>query len=150
MSFLTPEIERGLEPPNSGGEGGERGAWIGGGAVWWLTVHCRGSDGPYHRPAWDPGIYLSGDQTPALLDDNPGQRPPLWLQFSIFPQVLSGKESYCRVEDTGDMGKIPWRRKWQWRKSGHSNILAREIQWTEEPGRLRSMGWQKSQTRLST
>ena len=31
----------------------------------------------------------------------------------------------------------------------HSNILAWEIPWTEEPGRLQSMGLQKSQTRLS-
>ena len=31
----------------------------------------------------------------------------------------------------------------------HSNILVWEIPWTEEPGRLQSMGSQKSQTRLS-
>ena len=31
----------------------------------------------------------------------------------------------------------------------HSSILAWEIPWTEEPGRLWSMGLQKSQTRLS-
>ena len=31
----------------------------------------------------------------------------------------------------------------------HSNILALEIQGTEEPGGLQSMGSQKSQTRLS-
>ena len=31
----------------------------------------------------------------------------------------------------------------------HSNILAWEIPWTEEPGRLQSMGSQKSQTRVS-
>ena len=31
----------------------------------------------------------------------------------------------------------------------HSSILAWEIPWTEEPGRLESMGSQKSQTRLS-
>ena len=31
----------------------------------------------------------------------------------------------------------------------HSRILAWEIPWTEEPGGLRSMGSQKSQTRLS-
>ena len=31
----------------------------------------------------------------------------------------------------------------------HSCILAWEIPWTEEPGRLQSMGSQKSQTRLS-
>ena len=31
----------------------------------------------------------------------------------------------------------------------HSSILAWEIQWTEEPGGLQSMGLQKSQTGLS-
>ena len=31
----------------------------------------------------------------------------------------------------------------------HSSILAWEIPWTEEPGRLQSMGLQKSQTQLS-
>ena len=31
----------------------------------------------------------------------------------------------------------------------HSTILAWEILWTEEPGRLQSMGLQKSQTRFS-
>ena len=31
----------------------------------------------------------------------------------------------------------------------HSGILAWEIPWTEEPGRLQSMGFQKSQTQLS-
>ena len=31
----------------------------------------------------------------------------------------------------------------------HSSILAWEIPWTEEPGRLQSMGLPKSQTRLS-
>ena len=30
----------------------------------------------------------------------------------------------------------------------HSNILAWEISWTEEPGGLQSMGLQKCQTRL--
>ena len=31
----------------------------------------------------------------------------------------------------------------------HSSVLAWEIPWTEEPGRLQSMGSQKSQTQLS-
>ena len=35
--------------------------------------------------------------------------------------------------------KSPWRRKWQ----PHSNTLAWEIPWIEEPGRLQSMGWQR-------
>ena len=33
--------------------------------------------------------------------------------------------------------------------ASHSSILAWEIWWTEEPGRLQSMGLQKSQIRLS-
>ena len=32
----------------------------------------------------------------------------------------------------------------------HSSILACKIPWTEEPGGLQSMGWQKSQMQLST
>ena len=31
----------------------------------------------------------------------------------------------------------------------HSSILAWEIPWTEEPGGLQSMGWQKSQIQCS-
>ena len=33
--------------------------------------------------------------------------------------------------------------------AAHSNILAWEIPWTEEPGMLQSMGVRESQTRLS-
>ena len=32
----------------------------------------------------------------------------------------------------------------------HSSILAWEIPWTKEPGGLQSMGFQKSQTQLSS
>ena len=31
----------------------------------------------------------------------------------------------------------------------HSSILTWKIPWTEEPGELQAMGWQKSRTRLS-
>ena len=37
------------------------------------------------------------------------------------------------------VGKIPWRRK----MATHSSILAWKIPWTEEPGRLHSMGSQR-------
>ena len=33
--------------------------------------------------------------------------------------------------------------------AAHSSVLAWDIPWTEEPGRLQSMGLQESQTRLS-
>ena len=34
--------------------------------------------------------------------------------------------------------------------AGHSTILAWEIPWTDKPGRLQSMGSQRSRTQLST
>ena len=30
-----------------------------------------------------------------------------------FPDGPAGKESACNAGDTGDLGSIPWRRKWQ-------------------------------------
>ena len=55
-----------------------------------------------------------------------------------------GKESICNERDTGDKGLIPG----LGRSPGgeHGSILAWRIPWTEEPGRLQSMGSQKSQT----
>ena len=47
----------------------------------------------------------------------------------------------------GDAGSIPgWEDPLQKEMSTHSSILAWEISWTEEPGRLQSMGSQKSDT----
>ena len=58
---------------------------------------------------------------------------------------LSGKEFICqcrRHRFDPWVGKIPWRRG----MATHSSILPWEISWTEEPGRLQSMGLQKSRT----
>ena len=44
----------------------------------------------------------------------------------------------------GDAGLIPgWRRTLEKEMATHSNILAWSIPWTEEPGRLQSMGLQR-------
>ena len=69
------------------------------------------------------------------------------------PQWLSSKESACNAGAVGDMGgdplfdpwvgKFPWRRKWQ----PTPVFLPGESPWTEETGRLQSMGSQ-SRTRL--
>ena len=64
--------------------------------------------------------------------------PPWWL---------SGKESACQCRRHRFhpwVGKIPGRSKWQ-----PTQYSCWEIPWTEEPGRLQSMGSQKSQTQLS-
>ena len=62
--------------------------------------------------------------------------------FEVFPHSSVGKEFTCNA---GDEGSIPG----SGRSSGeematHSSILAWRILWTEEPGRLQSMGLQKS------
>ena len=41
--------------------------------------------------------------------------------------------------DTGDVGKIPWRRAWHYTPV----FLPGESPWTEEPGGLQSMGSQR-------
>ena len=54
-----------------------------------------------------------------------------------FPGGLDGKESACNV---GDQGSVPaLGRSLEKGMSTHSNILALEIPWTEEPGKLQSM-----------
>ena len=58
---------------------------------------------------------------------------------------LTGKESTCSA---GEAGSIPGSGRSPGVGNVHSSILAWEIPWTEEPGRLQSMG-HKSWTRLS-
>ena len=49
--------------------------------------------------------------------------------------------------NAGDMGSIPGSgRSLEKEMATHSSILAWETPWTEEPGRLQSMGLQKSKT----
>ena len=76
----------------------------------------------------------------------------IWL---ILIWILYGKTNYkaspaaqmvkASTYNAGDLGfhpwvgKIPWRRKWH----PHSSTLAWKIPWTEEPGGLQSMGWQR-------
>ena len=53
---------------------------------------------------------------------------------------LSGKESACNAGDLGQEEPL------EKEMATHSSILALEIPWTEEPGRLQSMELQKSWT----
>ena len=55
-----------------------------------------------------------------------------------FPGGLDGKESACNV---GDSGSIPGQEDpLEKEMANRSNVLAWKIPWTEEPGRLQSMG----------
>ena len=64
------------------------------------------------------------------------------------PRWLSDKEHQCRrLRFDPWVRKIPWRRKWL---VTHSNILAWEISWTEEPGGLLSTGSQRVGHNIAT
>ena len=52
--------------------------------------------------------------------------------------------------NAGDMGSIPgWEDPLEKEMVTHSSFLTWEVPWTEEAGKLQSMGLQKSQTRLT-
>ena len=58
-----------------------------------------------------------------------------------FPGGSDGKESACSV---GDPGSIPGLGGFlEEEMATHSSILAWKIPWTEEPGGLQSMGFQR-------
>ena len=58
-----------------------------------------------------------------------------------FPGGSDGKESAC---NTGDLGLILcWEDPLEKGMATHSSILAWRISWTEDPGRLWSMGSQR-------
>ena len=64
--------------------------------------------------------------------------------YKGFPGGVTGKESTCQCRRCKRHGfdswirNIPWHRKWQ-----PKSILAWKIPWSEEPGRLQTMGLQK-------
>ena len=67
----------------------------------------------------------------------------------MLPWWLSGKEFTCNAGDTGSIhGFDPWVREEPLEKemATHSNILAGEIPWTEEPGGLQSRGCKELDT----
>ena len=53
-----------------------------------------------------------------------------------------GKESTCNVEDLGSISE-GWEDPLEEGTATHSSILAWRIPWTEEPGRLWSIGLQR-------
>ena len=58
-----------------------------------------------------------------------------------FPGGSDGKVSACNA---GDLGSIPgWEDPLEKEMATHSSTLAWKIPWTEEPGKLRSMGSQR-------
>ena len=59
------------------------------------------------------------------------------------------KNSLANARDIGDVGLIlSWEDSLEEGMATHSSVLAWRIPWTEEPGRLQSIGVTKSGTRL--
>ena len=59
--------------------------------------------------------------------------------------TLVGKNPPANAGDTRDAGLIPelGRFSWRWAMATHSSSLAWRMLWTEEPGRLQSIGSQR-------
>ena len=95
------------------------------------------------REAWCAAIHEVTKSRTQLSD---------WTDSCIYkyslPRWLSGKESACQCrscrgcEFDSWIGKIPLEEE----MAIHSSLLARIIQWAEEPGGLQSMGSQRSDT----
>ena len=61
-----------------------------------------------------------------------------------FPAVSSGKELPANAGDVRDTGLIPgWERPPEEGMATHSSIPAWRIPWTDEPGRVQSLGSQR-------
>ena len=64
--------------------------------------------------------------------------------FIFFPGGSDGKASAYNAYHVGDLGSIPGSGRFLEREMAtHSSILAWKIPWTEDPGRLQSMGSQR-------
>ena len=63
------------------------------------------------------------------------------------PWWLSGKDLPASVGDEGPI--LGWEDPLEKKMATHCNILVWKISWTEEPGRLQSMGVTKTWTQLS-
>ena len=93
----------------------------------------------------------SGCRQPCVHQPSPSLAAPVprtalhYLVLKVgFPRGSAGKESICQCRRHKRRGfnpwvrKIPWRRRWQ-----PTRLLTWEIPWTEEPGGLQSITWQR-------
>ena len=73
------------------------------------------------------------------------RNPMKWASFSTCYRGLAVKNPPINAGDLQEMQvqSLGWEDPREQGMATHSNILAWEIPWTEEPGRLKSMGMQK-------
>ena len=70
--------------------------------------------------------------------------PTLGGKYSVFYGFPSGSDSKASACNAGDLGSIPGSgNPLEKEMAIHSSTLAWKIPWTEEPGRLQSMGSQR-------
>ena len=68
-----------------------------------------------------------------------------YIKEACFPGGLYGKKNLSAMWET-QVQSLGWKDPLEKRMATHSSILAWRIPWTEEPGRLQSMGGKKSDT----
>ena len=68
------------------------------------------------------------------------------------PRWYNGRRTHLLKQETQEMRVWSWDQEdpLKWEMATYPSILAWKIPWTEESGWLQSMGFQKSQTQLST
>ena len=62
---------------------------------------------------------------------------------SLFDTRFGGSDSKVLAYNMGDLGSIPGSGRSSGERNGHSSTLAWKIPWTEEHGRVQSMGSQR-------
>ena len=96
-----------------------------------------------------PPCFLKVLQLLLLVSGKPQMHVQLWGLGEVtntgFPSGASGKESACQCRRCKRCGLSPWVGKIPWRKVWQPTPVfsPRESPWTEEPGRLQSMGLQR-------
>ena len=79
-------------------------------------------------------------EEPGGLQSTGSQKP---MYYWDFPGGSDGKESACKAGNLTSIPGLGWEDALEQEMATHPCILAWEIPWTEEPGRLQSMGPQR-------
>ena len=68
----------------------------------------------------------------------------IYVELPGLAQLLSGEVSACNARAAGDVVRsLGQEGTLEEHMVTHSSILAWRITWTEEPGKLQSVGWQR-------